>query len=102
MIHVLATIELSPGRRDAFLAEFRPLVPLVLGEDGCLEYGAAVDLATDLAVQPPARPDVVTIVEKWASVDHLRQHLAAPHMEAYRPRVQDLVTRTTLVILTPV
>ena len=28
MLHVLATIELNPGTREAFLAEFRKIVPL--------------------------------------------------------------------------
>jgi len=101
VIHVIATIELNPGGREAFLAEFRELVPLVLAEDGCLDYGPAVDLATGLTAQPPARPDVVTVVERWASLDHLRRHLAAPHMDDYRPRVKALVARTTLHVLEP-
>jgi len=101
MIHVIATIELNAGRRDDFLAEFRRLVPLVLAEDGCLAYGPTVDAASDLSAQPPARADVVTVVEEWASLDHLRRHLSAPHMEAYRPRVQEMVIRTTLAILDP-
>jgi quinol monooxygenase YgiN len=101
MIHVIATIELHEGRRDAFLAEFRALVPHVLAEEGCIEYGPAIDLATDIPAQHPPRPDVVTVVEKWASVAHLERHLAAPHMRDYRPRVKDLVARTTLVVLSP-
>lgn len=101
MIHVLATIELHPGRRDEFLGHFRALVPQVLAEEGCLDYGPTIDLATDLAAQPAARPDVVVVVERWASLDHLRRHLVAPHMEAYRPRVRDLVARTTLQVLEP-
>jgi len=38
MIHVIATIELAEGKRQAFLAEFRKLVPLVKAEAGCLAY----------------------------------------------------------------
>ncbi len=34
MIHVIATIELNPGTREAFLEEFRKLVPLVRAEAG--------------------------------------------------------------------
>jgi quinol monooxygenase YgiN len=101
MIHVIATIELNPGRRDDFLSEFRRLVPLVHAEEGCIEYGPTVDVATGLSAQPPVRPDVVTVVEKWASLDHLRAHLAAPHMEAYRPKVKDMVVRTTLTVVEP-
>jgi quinol monooxygenase YgiN len=101
MIHVIATIELNPGRRDAFLAEFHKIVPLVLAEAGCLEYGPTIDVATGIAVQLPVRDDVATIVEKWESVEHLQQHLAAPHVQEYRPKLKDMVARTTLLVLTP-
>jgi quinol monooxygenase YgiN len=101
MIHVIATIELHEGRRDAFLAEFHKLVPHVLAEEGCIEYGPTLDLETDIAAQIPVRTDVVTIVEKWAGLEHLKRHLDAPHMHDYRPRVRELVVRTTLVILEP-
>ncbi|MDR3633555.1 MAG: putative quinol monooxygenase [Isosphaeraceae bacterium] len=102
MIHVIATIELHPGLRDAFLAEFHQIVPRVRAEDGCIEYGPAVDLATEFSAQVPPRPDVVTVVEKWASLDHLQRHSIAPHMQEYRPKVKDMVVKTTLIILEPV
>ena len=101
MIHVIATIEVHDGQREAFLAEFHKLVPDVLKEDGCLEYGPTIDATTDIGAQIPFRPNVVTIVEKWESLEHLQSHSAAPHMQAYRPRVKDLVVKTTLMILTP-
>ncbi len=101
MIHVIATVELVEGRREAFLEEFRKVVPLVRAEAGCLEYGAAVDLATGIAAQAPPRPDVVTVVEKWESVAALQAHLAAPHMAAYRPRVKEFVRATRLQVLQP-
>jgi quinol monooxygenase YgiN len=101
MIHVIATIELHEGQRDAFLTEFRRIVPDVLAEDGCLEYGPAVDIATDIRAQHPERPDAVTIIEKWESVEHLKQHLVAPHMGEYRGRVKGLIARTTLYVLSP-
>jgi quinol monooxygenase YgiN len=37
MIHVIATIGLQKGQREAFLQEFRRVVPLVRAEAGCLE-----------------------------------------------------------------
>ncbi len=101
MIHVIATVEVQAGRRDAFLAEFRKVVPLVQAEEGCLDYGPAVDLPTGLAAQLSARPDVVTVVERWASLEHLKRHLEAPHMREYRERVKDLVVGTTLAVLEP-
>ena len=49
MIHVIATIELVPGTREAYLAVFRKLIADVRAEKGCLEYGPAIDspCATD-------------------------------------------------------
>ena len=77
MIHVVATIEVTDGKRDALLAEFKELAPLVHAEDGCIEYGTAIDATTDIDPQIADRPNVVTVVEKWESVDALKAHLAA-------------------------
>ncbi|NOX53125.1 MAG: antibiotic biosynthesis monooxygenase [Planctomycetes bacterium] len=101
MIHVIAAIEISPGKRDQFLDIFRQLVPKVQAEDGCIEYGPAVDCPTDIELQEPVRENVVTVIEKWESVEALKKHLAAPHMEEYRQAVQDLVTGVQIYILEP-
>jgi quinol monooxygenase YgiN len=101
MIHVLATIELAPGRRADFLDEFRRLMPQVHAEKGCIEYGPAIDVATSIAVVPPPRGDVVTVIEKWESVQALEAHLAAPHMARYRETVKDLVVGVEIRVLEP-
>jgi quinol monooxygenase YgiN len=101
MLHVIATIELKPGRREAFLAAFRELAPKVHAEAGCIEYGITEDVVTGLAAQGAARPDVLTIVERWTSLDHLRAHLAAPHMADYGKQVKDLRTGVHLQVLQP-
>jgi len=101
MIHVIATIELNEGCRNAFLDEFHKLVPDVLAEDGCLEYGPTVDVETDLPPQLPLRDDVVTIMEKWESVDALKEHLGQPHMAEYKEATQDLTKGVTLQVLQP-
>jgi quinol monooxygenase YgiN len=100
MIHVIATIHTAPGRRDDFLAAFGELVPDVRAEAGCIEYGPAVDLDTAVSSQP-ARANVVTVMEKWASVPALEDHLAAPHMRRYRERVKDLVVGLEIQVLEP-
>lgn len=101
MIHVIATIEVVPGQREAFLKEFRRLTPLVRAEAGCLEYGPTVDVASGLAAQGAVRENVAVIVERWESLDALRTHLVAPHMQEYRERVKDLVVRVQLQVLEP-
>lgn len=99
MIFVLATIEIQPGRRNDFLAEFQKIVPLVRKEDGCLLYTPTCDVPTELPAQPPLRNDTVIVVEQWESLDALAAHLIAPHMVAYRPKVKEMVVKTTLQVL---
>lgn len=99
MLSVIAEIEIVEGKRDEFLNEFRKVVPLVLAEDGCVEYGPTLDAETDIPAQIPRRDHVVTIVEKWESLDALKAHLVAPHMMEYRGRVKDLVAGSALRIL---
>lgn len=101
MLHVIATIELKPGLRDTFLSEFRQVVPAVRQEAGCLEYGPTIDLETNIAAQPAPRHDVVTVVEKWESLEALEAHLIAPHMIEYRARVKDLLQSVTIHVLKP-
>ena len=101
MICVIAEIAVVEGRRDEFLSEFRKLVPQVLQETGCLEYGPMVAVATSISAQATPRKDVVVVVEKWESIEALEAHLMAPHMLQYRQRVKPLVKSASLEILEP-
>ncbi|EAQ76948.1 putative quinol monooxygenase [Blastopirellula marina] len=101
MIYVIATIELEPGSREQFLAAFHALVPLVHAEQGCLEYGPAIDVATGLGPQLPLRSNVVTVMEKWESIEALKTHLIAPHMDEYRTKVSDIVLGMQLQVVEP-
>ncbi|HOD35974.1 MAG TPA: putative quinol monooxygenase [Syntrophales bacterium] len=102
MIHVLATVEVAPGRREDFLREFRKVVSDVRREKGCIDYGPAVDIATGIPVQIPLRDNVVVIVERWENLDALKAHLVAPHMKTYRAAVKDLVKGMQVQVLQPV
>ncbi len=99
MIYVIATVQTADGKRGDFLDIFKRVVPKVLAEKGCLEYGPTVDLPTDIPVQVAERRNVVTIMEKWENLDSLKAHLAAPHMLAYRKEVKDLVAGMTVQVL---
>jgi quinol monooxygenase YgiN len=101
MIFVIATIEVKPGKREAFLAEFHKNMPNVRAEQGCIEYGPTVDVKTDIKAQIPLRENAVTVVEKWENLPALHAHLAAPHMATYRERVKDYVAGVTLQVLEP-
>ena len=98
MVNVLASIRVAKGKRDAFLEIFNANVPKVREEEGCIEYFPAIDIETGLPPQV-LDEDVVTIIEKWESIEALRAHLAAPHMLAYKEQVKDLVENLSLKVL---
>lgn len=101
MIHVVATLTVDAARRGEFLEAFARLTPAVLAEDGCLEYGAAVDQPTAIDAQQRAGDDAVVVIEKWESVAALEAHLAAPHMEAFRAETAEMLRGVSLLILQP-
>ena len=80
---------------------FSRLIPQVLAEAGCIEYGTAVDLENAIDGQPAARPNMITVIEKWQDPAALKAHLAAPHMLRFRGDVKDLVTGVEIRVLTP-
>ena len=94
MIHVLATITAKPGMRESVLHEMAANIPAVWAEDGCIEYGPAVDLEGAGPIQTPLGPDTFVVVEKWASLDALKAHVlafvraynSAKHLKALRWR----------------
>lgn len=98
MVTVIASIRVKAGHRPAFLEIFKSNVPLVRAEEGCIEYYPAVDL--DAALPPQTLDEhVVTVVEKWTSLEALNRHLNAPHMASYRARVKDMVEGVSLKVL---
>ncbi len=101
MIHVLAIITAQPGQRDAVLDAFRANMPAVHAEQGCIEYGPAIDTRDAGSMQTPIGPDSFVVVEKWASMDALRAHAAAPHMAAYGARTKPMLASRVIHILSP-
>ena len=101
MIHVIAVITAKPGQRDTILQHFRANVPAVKAEDGCIEYGAAVDAENPLPFQTQWGPDTFLVVEKWAGMDALKAHAAAPHMAAYGAKTRELIASRVIHILQP-
>lgn len=102
MIHVLAVITAKPGQREAILAHYRDNVANVRAEDGCIEYGAVIDAENPLPFHTPRGPDTLVVVEKWASMDALKAHAAAPHMQAYGAKTKDLIASRVIHIMQPV
>ncbi len=101
MIHVVAVITAKQGRREQILEHFRANVPNVLAEQGCIEYGAAVDADPAVPVQTKYGPDTFVVIEKWESLEHLRAHSHAPHMVAYAEKVKPLLAERIIHVLSP-
>ena len=98
MIHVIASVSVRQGSRAEFLSIFKANVPNVLQEKGCIEYRPAVDADTGLDPQI-LDENLVTVIEKWESLDDLRTHLTAPHMLDYREKVSSMVEKVVLKVL---
>ena len=101
MIHVVAVITAKPGQRESILTHFRANVPAVRAENGCIEYGAAVDAENALPFQTKYGADTFVVVEKWESMDALKAHAAAPHMAAYGAKTRDSIASRVIHILSP-
>jgi len=98
MIYVIASIHVKKGRLQDFIEVFKSNVPDVRKERGCIQYSPTVDINADL---PPQILDenVVTVIECWESLDALRDHLATPHMLAYREKVKGIVEDISIKVL---
>lgn len=99
MIHVIASVSIKEGKREEFLDIFKANVPNVKAEKGCIEYRPSIDVATGLDPQV-LDAAMVTVIEKWESLDDLKVHLTAPHMLDYREKVSDMVEGVSLKVLT--
>jgi len=98
MIYVVVSVRVKASKLPEFLGLFGSVAPLVRKEKGCVQYVAATDFDSGL---PPQVFDknVVTILEKWESLDVLRNHLAAPHMAAYFEKEKGLTESSSIKIL---
>src|SRR5438874_10766663 len=101
MFHVIATIHIVPGERDAFLSAFRELVPKIRSERGCLEYVPTLDVEAGISAQPEIRTDAVTVIEKWQDLDALRNHLAAPNLGEFVDKMKKQVAGLEIRVFSP-
>ncbi len=72
-----------------------PIIPAVLGEKGCIEYIPTVDMPTELPPQE-LNKNVVTVIEKWESIEDLMAHLSSEHMLEYKEKQVTLLRRCVL------
>ena len=80
-VHVVVLARAKPGRGDEAAAAFQEVAVPTHGEEGCIVY-ALHRVAND--------PERLVLVERWASREALDQHLATPHLTAFREDSHDL------------
>ena len=98
MINVVAPIRVKTGRLSDYLAILKATLQAVRRERGCIEYVPAVDIDTNLQPQVLDK-NVVTILEKWESLEALHAHLGSSHMLEYREKVKDIVESVSVKVL---
>jgi quinol monooxygenase YgiN len=98
MINVIAYIQIKEGQVSDFIEIFKKNIPKVLEEKGCIEYVPTVDVATGLPPQE-LNTNVVTIIEKWNSLEDLMAHLSSPHMREYGKKTKTLVEKMSVKVL---
>lgn len=96
MIHVVARMEIKPGCMEEFLNILLGNTPAVLAEEGCYRYESCLD------TKPEDKDKYVTILETWESEEHLKAHLATPHMAKFRDAVKDLRLSSNVTVMAPV
>lgn len=70
-VHLLVLIEVQPGKRQQQIQAFETLKPLVLAEQGCLQYDLFADAADE---------NKFVLVEQWSSQAELDAHDQTAHM----------------------
>jgi quinol monooxygenase YgiN len=74
---VVVLFQARPGQGAEAEAAFAEVVPATHAEDGCLAFAVHRVAGDD---------DRFVLVERWASRGALDDHLAAPHLAAFRER----------------
>jgi quinol monooxygenase YgiN len=98
MINVIATICVKTGTLSDYLRIVKATTRVARKEKGCIEYIPTVDIDAKLPPQVLAE-NVVTILEKWESLEALHAHLGSPHMLAYREKVKNMVESVSVKVL---
>ncbi|MGH7031495.1 MAG: putative quinol monooxygenase [Stellaceae bacterium] len=101
MIHVVAIITAKPGMRAQMLEAFHANVPAVRAEEGCVEYGPAIDAEEAGRMQTKFGADTFVVIEKWESLEALRAHAQSPHMAAYAGTTREMIASRVIHVLQP-
>ena len=88
MIYVVATTQMKPESREAFIAGHKQCIAETRKEKGCLSYEGHTSVND---------PNVYVVVERWESRENLNAHGKAPHMKVWREISAPLKASPTLI-----
>ena len=90
MIYVIATTQMKPEGRDAFIAGHKSCIAESVKEKGCIAYEGHISIHD---------PNLYVVVERWESRDDLNAHARAPHMKKWREISTPLKVSTVIEII---
>ena len=88
MIYVVATSQVKPESRDAFIKGAKECIAITRKEKGCLSYESHTSIND---------PNLFVVVERWETREDLNAHGKAPHMKVWREYSAPLKVSPTVI-----
>lgn len=88
MIYVVATTQLKPENKDAYVAGARDCIAATRKETGCIFYDGHISVSD---------PNQFVFVERWESRDALNAHARSDHMKVWRKLSADFKASPTVI-----
>ncbi len=88
MIYVVATTQVKPDLRDAFIKGAKECSAATRKEKGCLSYEHHTSIHD---------PNLFVVVERWETREDLNAHGRAPHMKVWREYSAPLKVSPTVI-----
>ena len=93
MIYVVATTEVKPEHRDAYIKGARECIAETRKETGCIHY----DLHASIS-----NPNLLVFVEQWEDAEALVPHRGQEHMKTFgRVAVKCFTAPPKVEVITP-
>src|SRR6188472_433355 len=88
MIYVIATTQVKPESREAYIAGHKRCIAESRKEKGCIAYEGHTSIND---------PNLYVVVERWETRDDLNAHGRAPHMKVWREYSSQMKTAPTVI-----
>jgi quinol monooxygenase YgiN len=88
MIYVVATTQVKPDQRDAFIKGHKACIAETRKETGCISYEGHTSIHD---------PNTYVVVERWETRENLNAHGRAPHMKVWREYSAPLKASPTVI-----